>query len=433
MSGLTLAVLAPIGILVVLVCLQKPMSVALPTFAATIPFGQLLAIGHSRFGSVSSILGVLILVGLAGRLLVSRRQVTPPSGTVFLWLGFLAVAASTALWSVGPKLTANGILEIGSLIGLYALISLNQVDREIVHRVEQGLIAGGLAAVGYGLVQLTLLGGFPNDVPGLPPSPGGRFGNDMLGPNNNAVAFLLPLCICLQRSVSAPRASARRLHAALAFLMFLGIVMTGSRGGMLAAVLCTLVLLAVAQRGRRRVLATFLVSGIVAGLVAFFLHPFGLAEREVSTTSSSGRTSVWKVGLAACPQYCLLGSGWETFPVVYAATQPSVPGADVLAGKGGSYQPHNVVLLVAIELGGPGLLLFFAVLGLTMAEAWRLPRPVRGPPLAALLGTYQASLFLSNLGYKFYWMAFIMVAINRSAAYAERAREREAAELDPVS
>jgi hypothetical protein len=26
-----------------------------------------------------------------------------------------------------------------------------------------------------------------------------------------------------------------------------------------------------------------------------------------------------------------------------------------------------------------------------------------------------------------------MVAINRSAAYAERAREREAAELDPVS
>ena len=201
---------------------------------------------------------------------------------------------------------------------------------------------------------------------------------------------------------------------------------------MLASITCILVLLAVTPRGRR-ILATYLVTGLVAGFVAFFLHPFGLAERNVSTTSSSGRTSVWKVGLAACPQYCPLGSGWQTFPIVYAKTQPTVPGADVLAGAGGSYQPHNVILLVAIELGVPGLLLFFSVCGLTTLEAWRLPKPSRGPPLAALIGTFQASLLLSNLGYKFYWMAFIMVALNRSASYLERSREREEAVLDPIS
>ena len=257
------------------------------------------------------------------------------------------------------------------------------------------------------MVQLTLLGGFPNDVPGQPPGPGNRFGNDLLGPNNNAVAFLLPLCICLHRSATAPRASTRWWHAAFAFAIFVGIVMTGSRGGMLAAALCMLVLLVTAPRGRR-VLGMYFVTAVVAGLMAFLLHPFGLAQRDVSTTSSSGRTSIWKVGLAACPEYCRLGSGWETFPIVYARTQPTVAGADVLAGQGGSYQPHNVILLVAIELGVPGLLLFFAALVLIAVEAFRLPRPARGPPLAALLGTYQASLFLSNLGYKFYWMAFIM-------------------------
>jgi O-antigen ligase len=91
-----------------------------------------------------------------------------------------------------------------------------------------------------------------------------------------------------------------------------------------------------------------------------------------------------------------------------------------------------VILLVAIELGIAGLLLFFAVLGLTVAEAWRLPRAVRGPPLAALLGTYQAALFLSNLGYKFFWMAFIMVALHRSASYLESANQRRA-ELDLVT
>jgi O-antigen ligase len=431
-SLLTLLLLAPIGCLVALLCIQKPLSIALPLFAATIPFGSLLAIGNSRFGSLSSVLGLFLLIGLALRLMVSRRQWAPASGTVFLWMGFLAVAATTSLWTLSLRQTADGVLEIGSLIGIYVLISLNQIDRNVIRRVEQGLIAGGLAAVGYGLVQLTLLGGFPNDVPGQPPVPGGRFGNDLLGPNNNAVAFLLPLCICLQRSATAPRASTRRIHAVFAFLLFLGIVMTGSRGGMLAAVLCTVVLLAVAPRGRR-ILAAYLVAGVTEGLVAFFLHPFGLAEREVSTTSSSGRTSIWKVGFAACPQYCPLGAGWETFPIVYARTQPTVPGADVLVGKGGSYQPHNVILLVGIELGIPGLLMFFAALGLTLFEAWRLPRPVRGPPLAALLGTYQASLFLSNLGYKFFWMAFIMVALHRSASYLERARERETAELETVS
>ncbi|WP_151081404.1 O-antigen ligase family protein [Nocardioides cynanchi] len=431
MSLLMLVILAPIAFLVVLTCLRKPLSVALPAFAASIPFGSLLAVGHSRFGSLSSILGLLVLIGLVLRLAVSQRQPAPLSGTVFLWLGFLAVASSTTLWSLDPGLTANGILEIGSLIAIYVLVSMSPIDRDILRRVEQGLIVGGLAAVAYGMVQFTLLGGFPNDTPGLPPSPTSRFGNDLLGPNNNAVAFLLPLCICLQRSVTAPRASTRRLHAGFAFLMFLGIVMTGSRGGMLSAVLCLLVLIAVAPWGRRT-LATYLVTAIAAGLIAFFLHPFGLAERNVSTTSTSGRTSIWKVGLAACPEYCTVGSGWDTFPIVYALTQPTVPGADVLAGSGGSYQPHNVILLVAIELGVPGLLLFFAVLGLTIFEAGRLPRSVRGPPLAALLGTYQASLFLSNLGYKFYWMAFIMVALHRSASYMERSRER-AAELEPVS
>jgi hypothetical protein len=239
MSLLMLMVLAPIGLLVALLCLKRPLSVALPAFAASIPFGSLLQVGHSRFGSLSSILGLLVLIGLVLRLTVSRRQLAPLSPTVFLWLGFLAVAATTTLWSLSATLTANGILEIGSLIGIYCLVSMSQVDRDIVRRVELGLIVGGLAAVGYGLVQLTLLGGFPNDVPGLPPGPGGRFGNDLLGPNNNAVAFLLPLCFCLQRSATASRASTRRLYAVFAFLMFLGIVMTGSRGGLLSAVLCT--------------------------------------------------------------------------------------------------------------------------------------------------------------------------------------------------
>ena len=415
---LLLVVMAPLVAGLVIICLRNPMTVALPAFAALVPFGGLISVGQSRFGSLSSLLGLLLAVGLLLKLIVARRVTVPLSVTVPLWLLFLATAGTTTLWSLAPKHTAVGFLVLGSLAAVYILISLSNVDRTILRRTEQGLILGGVVAVGYGLVQLTLLGGFPNDVPGMPPGPGGRFGNDMLGPNNEAVALLLPMMICLYRSVTRPRGSTRRFYIALTFLMFLGIVMTGSRGGLLAAGVSMIVMLITNPVGRARI-ATYLAAGVAAGLIALFLHPFGLAEREVQTGSSSGRTDIWRVGLAACPDYCLQGAGWENFPLVYSATQPKVPDAAVLVGKGGSYEPHNVILLVAIELGVVGLILLFAVLGSSLLEAWRLPARLRGPPLASLVGTYFAALFLSNLEYKFFWMALIMVALNRNLTYAE--------------
>ena len=393
MSGLMLVLLAPFGVLFALLCIQKPLTVALPLFAASIPFGSLIGIGHSRFSSLSSILGFLMLIGLTLRLVVVRKQRAPLSGTVFLWIAFVAVATTTALWSLGPSLTANGVLEIGSLVALYALISMNQIDREIVHRVEQGLIAGGLAAVGYGAVQLTLLGGFPNDVPGQPPGTRAAASATTCSvPTTTRWRFLLPLASACTASATAPKASTRRLHAVFAFLMFVGIVMTGSRGGMLAAVLCMLVLLAAAPRGRRDPGGTSSSPVSSPAWSPSSCTPSGSPSATVSTTSSSGRTSIWKVGLAACPQYCPLGSGWETFPIVYARTQPTVPGAEVLVGQGGSYQPHNVILLVAIELGVPGLLLFFAVL-----VAHRRSRRSRLPRAAARSAAGSPARHLSGL------------------------------------
>jgi O-antigen ligase len=210
----------------------------------------------------------------------------------------------------------------------------------------------------------------------------------------------------------------RVLYLALAALMLLGIVMTGSRGGILAAGVSGIALALSGPTGRGRLLA-YSALGLIVAASVFFLHPLGIAERTVATTSSSGRTDIWRVGLSACPQFCPVGSGWETFPLVYAQEQASVPDAAVLAGQGGSYQAHNVILLVAIELGLPGLVLLFAVLGLTTADALRLPVHLRGPPLAALLGTLTAAMFLSNLEYKFFWMALTMVALSRNAAQSE--------------
>jgi hypothetical protein len=422
-----LLVVALVALGPVIICLRHPLTVTLPAFAALVPFGGLISVTSApaegsnmwaRFGSLSSLLGVLLAIGLLLQLVAGRRVSVRMSATVPLWLLFLGAAAATSLWSLDPVKTGNGLLSLGSLSIVYIFLALSEINRQIVHRVEQGLVFGGVAVSCYGLFQLAVLGGFPNDVAGIPSDGGGRFGNDMLGPNNEAVALLLPLMICLHRSVTRKEAQSRHFNMFLCALMFLGIVMTGSRGGIIAASVSLIALIVYSSKGRQK-LATYLAIGLIAGGVAFFMHPFGLAEREVQTTSTSGRTDIWRVGFAACPQYCPFGSGWETFPNVYAKTQPKVPDAAVLVGKGGSYQPHNVIMLVAIELGLPGLILLFTVLGTTLSEALRIPRALRGPPLAALIGTYTASLFLSNLEFKFFWMALFMVALYRNMSFSE--------------
>ena len=411
-------VVAPLVIAATVVLIGRPLTVTLPLFAAVLPVGGLLSIGPSRFSSLSSILGLLLVAGLLVQVVAGRRTGVPMSVTVPLWLLFLAVAGATTLWSLDAATTAVGFVVLGSLSALYILVSMSPVDRGVLRRTENGLLVGGVAVTCYGLVQLLFLGGFPAHVAGAPLGSGGRFGNDLLGPDNEAVSLLLPLVIALSRSVTRENPRSRMVHAGLAALLLLGVLMTGSRGGILAAIVSGLVLALASRRGRRRLL-TYTVVGLMLGAVAFFLHPLGIAERTVATSSSSGRFAIWRVGLAACPHYCAIGSGWETFPLVYAETQSSVPDAQVLVGKGGSYQPHNVILLVAIELGIPGLILLFAVLAATVADALRLPAGLRGPPLAALVGTWFAAMFLSNLEYKFFWMALIMVALSRNVAGGE--------------
>ncbi len=207
MSPLVLALLGLLVLGPAIVCLRRPLEITLPLYAALIPFGPLIALSHphkgnnasmwTRFGSLSSLVGVLLVVGLLLALIAGKKVSVPLSPTIPLWLLMLGVAGATTLWSLDPVHSANGFLSLGSLSLVYILISLSPIDRRILTRTENGLLVGGVAVTCYGLLQLFVLGGFPNDVAGSAPGTGGRFGNDMLGPNNEAIALLLPLFVAV--------------------------------------------------------------------------------------------------------------------------------------------------------------------------------------------------------------------------------------------
>jgi O-antigen ligase len=171
---------------------------------------------------------------------------------------------------------------------------------------------------------------------------------------------------------------------------------------------------------------------VVATVLVWTTHPFGLAERTFeSATSSSGRLDIWQVGLAACDDYCGLGSGWGTFPDVYAETQATVPGARVLTGAEGSYQPHNLWLLAIVELGVVGLLLLTLGLVVSAYYAIKLPPDYRPAAVGSMVGLMVGVFFLSSMEFKMFWLALMLVSLYRNVATAEQLAAARAAPRAP--
>lgn len=388
---------------------KEPLRIALPVYAFLLPFGSSLSVGSSSFGSLSSAAGLVLTAGLLAQLMTSRSRPSRLPAAVPVWLMFFGVAAASTLWSIAPRVTIESVAVLGSLVALYALLAVSGIDRRALVRTENAIILGSLVTVGYAMLQLTVLGGLPSSSEGAP-----RFGNSLLGPNNQAAALLLPLAITTSRTVTRRGVPDRLLHGLAAGLLLVGILATGSRGGLLAAVVTMGLVVLLAPRGRRMLLITCAVGTVLVAAL-LLLNPAGIGARQVNQAeSSSGRTEIWRVGMHACETICLTGSGWGTFAEVYAQERASVPDVRVLR-RGTAFEPHNLWLLAAVEGGFVGLLLMTAGLALPVVDGMRLPKALRGPPVAALVGTIVAGVFLSNLEFKFFWMVLAYVALTANS------------------
>lgn len=412
--------LSPLVVAYVIACFRDPVRYALPPYAVLIPFGSSFKLAPGAFGGVSSLLGLLLGAALLTQLITTRRGSVRIPLAVPVWLAFLALSGFSLFWSIAPVATFLDYRILASQVLLMVALVLTKFDERTLRLFATSLMAGGVAVVCFGLAQITLLGGLPGRRTGPGDGPP-RFGDDLLGANNEAAALLLPLAIAASRTLTESGRS-RMAHGAATLLIVLGILMTGSRGGLLGATVVFVIVLwfGVAPRVLKVAIAvtvTLLLS------VALVLQPFGVGRRQVeNSTNSSGRTDIWLVGAQACPLYCLGGAGWGAFPTVYQQELSSTPEARVQP-RGATFEPHSIILLAVIELGLPGLVLLVLGLAVGVVSAWRLPVGMRAPPLAALLSTVVSSFFLSNMNFKFFWAVISYVAIAETVAAAAAPRE----------
>jgi O-antigen ligase len=414
-----MVVLLPLVLATVVAGFRAPMQVLLPLYALTVPLGSTFSVPGlpPEFGSASSLVGLTLTGALAVRLLVmpsSRRMPGLPTG---VWLGLLALAVCSMVWSISTATTLTALQVLSSLVLLYALVAMSQAGMAVRERLELALVTGGVAVSLWGILQ-TLTNSLPTSE-----ASGPRFGRDLLGPNHTAAALLLPLAIALSRLESRSTSRGRVVYGASVAALVAAITLSGSRGGLVGAGVTFLVFAVLSRRPRLLLVSGAVVAAVVGGVIV--ADPGGIGSRQLRE-GSSGRTDIWQVGLTACRSDCPRGTGWGTFGVVYERTQSSVPTAKVLR-RGTTYEPHNIFLLLAIEAGITGLVLLLAGLTLTARQAWKLPAQLRAPPLAALAGLITSAFFLSNFEFKYFWMTLLYVTVMDTVHHSSRAPRRTAA------
>ncbi len=338
-SVLVLAGLVLLGLVIV-----APVEASLGAFAVVVPFEGVSELGQSgvTLGRVAGVLAGLVLL-VHGFL--ARRLRRPPRAA--LWWGLLVLwCIATLLWATDSDASLARLETVVSLFALYLVAgSYRMSDRE-VRRVLMLAIVGGVAAAlvviyGYGAGLVSNFGMVNRGTLVI----GGRQSNA----NEQAATLLLPFSLALSAMLSRGRSFSRLLAFGALALLTIAILLTMSRGGLIAlAVLLFAYLLRL--KIRRRLLVPIL---LVAVAIPFMPGEFFSRVEEAASSRGTGRFDIWIAGLHLVKRHPILGVGIGDFPVAYDDVAGYAP-----IFRGYHFAAHNMYLDILAETGIVGFALF---------------------------------------------------------------------------
>ena len=191
----------------------------------------------------------------------------------------------------------------------------------------------------------------------------GRIASTIGDPNELAATLAAGFVLAIGASFGAPPASLSRLLLRVAAgLCLLAIVLTLSRGGLVAvAAVGVIAPLLAKHRARATAISLSCLAAAALGFLAF--APAEAVERIQSRDGGSGRTDIWKVAGRMIEDKPVIGIGSGNFPTSssdYVLQPGALPDKPDLI-----YKPsvaHNIYLEVWSEVGLVGLLLFGGVI-----------------------------------------------------------------------
>jgi len=378
-------------------------------------------------------MGLLLFVSWLAATATRQRHdatsfATKNPGILVAGIGLIGWSALSIAWAASPA-RALGATERYLLDFTLLPIAFGAIrHREHMVWVVAAFILGAVISAAYGLFHPT-------------PVTDQEFGRltGTIGEANGEAAVLvaaIPLTISL---IGVIRSSARlQLVAAVGVVIaFIGLVDTLSRSGLLS--LGAVMVAGVLFGGRWRAWATtLLLIGACATVGYFFVLAPLTARERVTSTDTSGRSSIWTIAVRMFDAHPVLGVGNDNFlntAVQYVNQPGTITRADLIVDT--PKVVHNIYLEALADLGVPGLITLLGVLGTLIAAAVRaawifeslgdrqLELISRGVVLG-LVGLLSADFFASSQYAKYLWILLALCPVLLALA---REQETEAAAL----
>ena len=424
--------------------LLKPVLIALAVNAVALP--ALLAFNLPPSSTFLNQAAALIgwgafLTVLAGAMHPLPSRWSGGASALQAALALLLLAALAApLWASAPwslGLSAAGLIGAAALTALVGA-SLQRAGRGALafHALCIGLVVAGVASSLIGIVQVYL----PAWADGnwiAPSGIAGRAVSNMRQPNHMSSLLLWGViaAVWLSDTAGATR-TARAVTRGAVLLMLFGLVLSGSRTGMLGTGLLALWGL-LDRRLSRQARAVLVLAPVVFalfwwGAAAWSHHShevFGGDAQFNKSDISSSRFGIWANTLALIQAHPWFGVGFGEFN--FAWTLTPFPGRPVAFFD----HTHNLPLQFAVELGLPlaalvFVLLLWALWG-NLQQALRKPSATETEPAGVHRAAFVIVLMVllhSLLEYPLWYAYFLLPAAVAFGLGVERPAEAAPAE-----
>jgi O-antigen ligase len=365
-------------------------------------FFEALAVGNLASKAVGAAIAVLWVASLVGRWRTPRRDHLLPY--LIVLGGLLALLALSALWATYPSLSLVALWQWIAVAVLFAALVDVLDDLASIRRVATAFVVGAGASVLYGAaVDYDAIAGGVE-----------RLRGGVGDPNYLALGLVPAIVLATALIRRSPGTWTRWFLGLLIPVLVGGLLVTASRGALLAAVVVLVGALVLVPSARP---AVVVVGGLVAASIPFWSHlaPGAVGRVLSDDDGGSGRQELWSAALAYIQQRPLTGVGLGNFAPLAGDLARDLGVVAHVRLFNEHTEVHNLYLGLMAEAGLGSLLVALVFFGLCIRAAWIASGrfAAAGDDGAAALaiavtlsvtGVLTTYLFLSNVVDRRFWI-----------------------------
>jgi O-antigen ligase len=274
-------------------------------------------------------------------------------------IAFVAWSTISAAWAVSSGTALSSTSRFLLDVLLFPIVFAAIRERRHVVWIVGAFVLGAVISAAFGLLE----------------SNGARLAGGIGDPDGEAALLTAALALDFGLIAAVPRGSPLRLLAVVGgLIMGVGLLDTGSRGGVVALGVVLVAAVVFGGRWRARAAGLVLLVAVLAPFYVLLLTP-SAAVQHLSSSTSSGRTDLWKVGVRMWQANPVVGVGSGNFALAavhYVQSAGPLSRADLIVDV--PHATHNTYLEILDELGVPGLIAFIVIAVASISSALRAAR-----------------------------------------------------------